>query len=74
MLVETLFKSFKNNNTKWEKRDKNKNTNGRKRIGNNISDIQFVITKWKTIKNNTKKRRQRIEIECLRTAFHGGNL
>jgi len=38
------------------------NRDKKKKIGNNISDIVFVIIKWKTIKNNTKKEK-RIEID-----------
>ena len=53
------------------KRDKNK-YQWKKKIGNNISDIQFVIIKWNYRQNNKKKRKKRIEIECLRTAMHVG--
>ena len=31
-----------------------------KKIGNNISDIQFVIKKWKNIKKIQKKRRKEL--------------
>ena len=54
---ETLFKSF-NNNTRKTKRQKPK----KKKIGNNISDIVFVIIKWKTIKNNTKKEDKELKL------------
>ena len=57
MLFETLFKSFNNNNTKWEKEKKRQEQIKRKKkIGYNISDIVFVIIKWKTINNNTNKK------------------
>ena len=53
---ETLFKSFDNNNTKKEKK-RQEQISKKKRIGNKISVIQFVIIKWKAVKNNTKKRK-----------------
>ena len=56
-----------------KKRDTEQIPKRKKKIGNNISDIVLVIIKLKTVKNNTKTRRQRIEIEWLRTGIHGGH-
>jgi len=55
---------------------KNKETKNKyqkkKRIGKNISGIQFVIIKWKHYKEQYTKKEKRIEIEWLRTASHVG--
>ena len=64
MQYETLLQSFNNNNIKREKETRTKIPE-KKKIGNNISDIQFGIIKWKTIKNNTKIKEKRIEIELF---------
>ena len=46
----------------------------KQKIGNNISDKQFGIIKWKTIKNNkqTKKEDKELKLEWLLTVTHGG--
>ena len=41
-----------------KKRDKEQKYQKKKRIGNNVSDIQFVIIKWKTIKNNIQTKKE----------------
>ena len=45
-----------------------------KKIGNSVSDIQFVILKWKTLKNNIQKKGDKeLKLKWLRTAIHGGH-
>ena len=53
MPLEMLFKPFNSQNTTEKRLDKEQIP---KKIGNNISDKLFVVIKWKTIKNNTKKK------------------
>ena len=38
------------------------NRNKKKKIGNNISDIVFVIIKWKTIKEQYKRKRKELKL------------
>ena len=58
---------------KRKKRQKNKYQR-MKKIGNNVSNIQFVILKWKTIKNNIQKKGDKeFKLNCLRTLLHGGD-
>ena len=49
-----LFKSFNNKQQKGKK-ETEAQIPKKKRIGNNISGILFVIIKWNARKNNTKK-------------------
>ena len=77
MHIETLFKSFNNKITTTEKqRDKEQIPKRKKKIGNNILVWYSLLdTKMENYKEQytNNKRRQRIEIECLRTVCHGGN-
>ena len=72
MLRKMLFKSFNNNTCKTKRKKETRTNTKEKKIGNNISDIESVIIKWKNIKKNTEKRKK-IKIKMLRTAFHVGD-
>ena len=51
MRYKMLFQSFNNNNTRTKKKEETRtNTKRKKKIGKNISDIDSVIIKWKTYK------------------------
>ena len=73
MFDKMLFK-FNNNNKEGKKETREQTPIQRRRkleIILAIYTYKFVIIKWKTIKNNTKKRRNWNWL--LRTVFHVGN-
>ena len=68
MHQKMLFKSFNNNNTKMIKTKRQDKYQRKKRIGNDISDTSLSDNKmeyYTRIKNNTKIREKRIEIELF---------
>ena len=70
MLFQTLFKSFKNDKTK-RKKETRTNTKGRRKLKKILAIRIVCYIKWKTIKNNTKKKKE-IELKCLRTPAQVG--
>ena len=45
----------------------------KKKIGNNISDIYSAVIKWKTKKEQYKKKGDKeLKLKCLRTTSHVG--